>query len=483
MRTSLSILLVSTMLTGSALAQTVTGQVVVSGDSEYPDGGIVLRPSAQYPSVIARLGSTQGKLVVFSAANTSLLQVQDNGNVGIGVPQAQALLHLRRNGSAATNWLGPEILLENNANDIRDKWAITFSDNGALRAQIRTSLDPSSAGGIFSFATGVYTLQDRMTIGADGNTHIRGGGLPLKIESIVGTALPAAIEFQDMAHHAGIPNGIRMAMYGNSDIQINDLLLGKWSQPVISNVKGEDVLVQPRLNVKTIGGNADLAVTSGNAPGVHRSPMLKLARLDGAADPQRIVSYAFWVDPADNHLKLLHGTTDEVPRSVAPPNKPALLTIAPATATSAAQLIFEGAIVGAVYQDIAEWVPSQVDVPPGTVVILNPDANNQVMPSEREYDSRVAGVVSAQPGLILGAAGEGKEMVATTGRVRVKVDAVRSIRVGDLLVSSSKPGMAMRSEPIDLHGIGIHRPGTIIGKALEPLLSGEGEILVLLSLQ
>jgi hypothetical protein len=29
----------------------------------------------------------------------------------------------------------------------------------------------------------------------------------------------------------------------------------------------------------------------------------------------------------------------------------------------------------------------------------------------------------------------------------------------------------------------MHRPGTLIGKALEPLSEGEGEILVLLSLQ
>jgi len=75
-------------------------------------------------------------------------------------------------------------------------------------------------------------------------------------------------------------------------------------------------------------------------------------------------------------------------------------------------------------------------------------------------------------------------MVATTGRVKVKVDASRHpIRIGDLLVSSGKPGVAMRSRPIRAGGALLHRPGTIIGKALEPLAKGEGEILVLLSLQ
>ncbi|MEK6411090.1 MAG: hypothetical protein AABN34_29565, partial [Acidobacteriota bacterium] len=63
-------------------------------------------------------------------------------------------------------------------------------------------------------------------------------------------------------------------------------------------------------------------------------------------------------------------------------------------------------------------------------------------------------------------------------------DATRSpIRVGDLLVTSDKEGIAMRSQPVDIGGTSFHRPGTLIGKALEPLKKGTGEILVLLSLQ
>ena len=86
--------------------------------------------------------------------------------------------------------------------------------------------------------------------------------------------------------------------------------------------------------------------------------------------------------------------------------------------------------------------------------------------------------------MILGEAREGKVMVATTGRVRVKVDATSApIRVGDLLVTSDKEGIAMRSQPLDLGGTPIHRPGALIGKPLEPLDKGTGEILVLLSLQ
>lgn len=143
-----------------------------------------------------------------------------------------------------------------------------------------------------------------------------------------------------------------------------------------------------------------------------------------------------------------------------------------------------GGSIQASYQDVAEWVPSVEDLVPGTVVVLDPLIDNTVVKSTRAYDTTVAGVVSAQPGIILGHGGAAKEQIATTGRVRVKVDArAASIRIGDLLVTSDRPGMAMKSLPIEIGSAVIHRPGTIVGKALEPIADGEGEILVLLSLQ
>jgi hypothetical protein len=136
------------------------------------------------------------------------------------------------------------------------------------------------------------------------------------------------------------------------------------------------------------------------------------------------------------------------------------------------------------YQDVAEWVPTEHPIPAGTVVVINPQKRNEVLPSARSYDTGVAGVVSENPGLLLGIAADTKSKIATTGRVRVHVDATaHPINAGDLLVTSEKPGVAMASQPIDIAGVKIHRPGTLIGKALEPLQSGEGDILVLLSLQ
>jgi hypothetical protein len=143
-----------------------------------------------------------------------------------------------------------------------------------------------------------------------------------------------------------------------------------------------------------------------------------------------------------------------------------------------------GGNIQAKYQDVAEWVESSQSLPAGTVVVLDHTRSNQVIASFKAYDTLVAGVISAQPGIALGEKSDTKVLVATTGRVRIKVDATSgAIEVGDLLVTSDIAGLAKKSEPLNLAGVQIHRPGTLIGKALEPLASGTGEVLVLLSLQ
>src|SRR6185295_3938647 len=105
-------------------------------------------------------------------------------------------------------------------------------------------------------------------------------------------------------------------------------------------------------------------------------------------------------------------------------------------------------------QDLAEWVPTLHSLPSGTVVVLDETKSNQVIASTKAYDTRIAGVVSENPGIMLGEKGDNKVLVATTGRVRIKVDASSgAIKVGDLLVTSDIAGVAMKSQPIDVGGI------------------------------
>jgi hypothetical protein len=140
--------------------------------------------------------------------------------------------------------------------------------------------------------------------------------------------------------------------------------------------------------------------------------------------------------------------------------------------------------IAAKYQDVAEWVPAARPLAPGTVVVLGGIKPNEVTASERPYDTRVAGVVSEKPGLILGEGGDNQVKVAHIGRVKVKVDAnYGAVSIGDLLVTSATPGYAMLSRPVSIGKAAIHQPGTLIGKALESLDRGQGEVLVLLTLQ
>ncbi|HYV24761.1 MAG TPA: hypothetical protein VE969_05945 [Pyrinomonadaceae bacterium] len=160
------------------------------------------------------------------------------------------------------------------------------------------------------------------------------------------------------------------------------------------------------------------------------------------------------------------------------------ITLSPASIVSVTGNLNVTGTVNAKYQDVAEWVPSSEKLSAGTVVVLDSTKSNQVVASSAAYDTRVAGVISAQPGITLGEKTDDKVLVATTGRVRVMVDATKApINIGDLLVTSDIPGVAMKSIPVEFAGRKMHMPGTIIGKALEPLTQGKGEILVLLSLQ
>ncbi|RJQ53941.1 MAG: hypothetical protein C4526_05720 [Nitrospiraceae bacterium] len=134
--------------------------------------------------------------------------------------------------------------------------------------------------------------------------------------------------------------------------------------------------------------------------------------------------------------------------------------------------------INAKYQDLAEWVRTSTPISKGTVVMIDTKQVNQVIPSYKAYSTLVAGVVSETPGIVLGEGGADKAIIAHTGRVNVKVDSnYGKISVGDLLVTSPVEGYAMKADSDKL------KPGMLLGKALEALDEGKGEILVLLTLQ
>ncbi|MDW8310319.1 MAG: hypothetical protein RMK20_13175, partial [Verrucomicrobiales bacterium] len=135
--------------------------------------------------------------------------------------------------------------------------------------------------------------------------------------------------------------------------------------------------------------------------------------------------------------------------------------------------------------DLAEpFTMSEAHIPRGSVVVIDEDHPGQLKLSTHAYDTHVAGVVSGangvKPGIALkqeGALDQG-ENVALSGRVYVHADAAYgAIRPGDLLTTSDTPGHAMKvSDPA-------RAQGAVLGKAMTPLLEGQGTVLVLVTLQ
>jgi hypothetical protein len=129
--------------------------------------------------------------------------------------------------------------------------------------------------------------------------------------------------------------------------------------------------------------------------------------------------------------------------------------------------------------DFAELLPAKTGLEPGDVLVVDDDG--QMSRSTEAAQENVVGVYSTQPGF-LGGADEngnnaGKVPLAVIGVVPVKVTGENGpIKPGNLLVTSSTPGHAMKAGAD-------RRIGTIIGKALAPFNGGSGVIHMLVVLQ
>ena len=127
-------------------------------------------------------------------------------------------------------------------------------------------------------------------------------------------------------------------------------------------------------------------------------------------------------------------------------------------------------------------LPVSEAVEPGDVVVMNQAHEGYVLPCTAIADPMVVGIAAGPAGghgtpeQNIEEASPTRVPVASFGIVSCKVDAAfGAIRRGDLLTTSSTPGYAMRAEN--------PAPGTVVGKALEPLASGTGLIKILVMLR
>lgn len=118
--------------------------------------------------------------------------------------------------------------------------------------------------------------------------------------------------------------------------------------------------------------------------------------------------------------------------------------------------------------DLAEiYSTKDESIVPGDVVSLDSSLKAGVKKSTKPYDSNIFGIISTSPSLVMGSVddkGAHPALVAMSGRVPVKVTTENGpIKFGDLLTSSSTPGVAMKAT----------KAGQVIGQAMSEY-SGQG---------
>jgi hypothetical protein len=120
--------------------------------------------------------------------------------------------------------------------------------------------------------------------------------------------------------------------------------------------------------------------------------------------------------------------------------------------------VMTGTATQARYADLAERYETDKEYKPGTVVVFGGD--KEITQSSKYMDRRVAGVISTNPAHLMNSEAGNDQThppVALQGRVPCRV--VGKIQKGDLLVTSSIPGVAIAADDPKL--------GAVIGKALE----------------
>jgi hypothetical protein len=145
---------------------------------------------------------------------------------------------------------------------------------------------------------------------------------------------------------------------------------------------------------------------------------------------------------------------------------------------------WNGVLQGGDYAESVDVSGNRAEYEPGDVLVVDPNADGRFVKSSQAYSTAVMGIYSTRPGVVGRRQKSDRSHMAEEvpmamiGVVPTKVTAEGGpIKPGDLLVTSSTPGYAMRGTDRSL------LTGAIIGKALGHLDSGTGLIEVAVSLQ
>lgn len=143
-----------------------------------------------------------------------------------------------------------------------------------------------------------------------------------------------------------------------------------------------------------------------------------------------------------------------------------------------------GILSGGDYAESVDVSGDRTQYEPGDVLVIDPAVEGKFLKSTQAYSTSVMGIYSTRPGVVGRRQASDKSHMkeevpmAMVGVVPTKVSTEGgAIKPGDLLVTSSTPGYAMKGSDRSL------LTGAIIGKALGHLDAGKGVIEVAVSIQ
>jgi len=143
---------------------------------------------------------------------------------------------------------------------------------------------------------------------------------------------------------------------------------------------------------------------------------------------------------------------------------------------------YTGVTCGGDYAESVDVTGNRTNYEPGDVLVIDPNTPGKFLKSVASYSTSVSGIYSTKPGTVgrrqTTAKSADEVPMAVVGIVPAKVSAENGpVKVGDLLVTSSTPGYAMKGTDRN------RMLGAVVGKAMAKLDSGTAMIEVLVTLQ
>jgi hypothetical protein len=406
------------------------------------------------------IGTYGDQPVVFGRNNAEAMRIGTNGMVGIGTTNPHQLLQVGNNWSGTSDNSGSSVLVNasGGTQDVIPTMSIAgsaSSNTGAYITDIGLDIHNDVAGTTgtrvpaltFSErgATGNYTPTlagiDAVDLGAGTDVNWRAGGLAFSTANSSGSY--------------GMTEKMRILNNGNVGIGTTN---PTQKLEVQDGVSGATMKVS-----NTAGGYAQLSI-SGNTNSVATLNFTNKLSING--------SYTGYVGI---------GTTDpQAKLDVAGLIRTSTGILFPDGNTQS--MAYTGVTCGGDYAESVDVTGDRTNYAPGDVLVIDADSPGKFLKSATPYSTSVSGIYSTKPGTLgrrqTTAQSPDEVPMAVVGIVPAKVSAENGpIKPGDLLVSSSKIGYAMKGTDRSL------LVGAVIGKAMGNLDAGTGVIEVLVTLQ